>query len=110
MWVQVRSMCGTKSTKIDGLSKLTKIEDLRLELMDFFRAPVDRQKLFFRGKEMVDGHSLFDYEVKQNDIIQILVRSAPLEAAPVVVQNEPEEVSPIFYVVWRTNINTFRNL
>ena len=52
MWIQIRTMDGKKSSRIDGLSKLTKIEDLREKLVDIFDAKTDCQKLFFRGKQV----------------------------------------------------------
>ncbi|GBN66662.1 hypothetical protein AVEN_253058-1, partial [Araneus ventricosus] len=44
-------MDGKTSCRIDGLSKLTKIEDLRKLLVDKFDTPVTRQRLFYRGKQ-----------------------------------------------------------
>ena len=52
MWIQVRSMDGRKNVRIDDLSKLTKIEDLRMKLVDHFDADPERQRLFFRGKQV----------------------------------------------------------
>ncbi|XP_074640769.1 E3 ubiquitin-protein ligase UHRF1-like [Tubulanus polymorphus] len=75
MWIQVRSMDGKKSIRVDGLSKLTKIDDLRQKLIEPFDAPPERQRLFYRGKQLVDGHTLYDYDMTQNGIIQIMVRS-----------------------------------
>ena len=37
MWIQVRSMDGKTSHRIDGLSKLTKIEDLREKLEELHK-------------------------------------------------------------------------
>ncbi|ESO04458.1 hypothetical protein HELRODRAFT_79229 [Helobdella robusta] len=79
MWIQVRSMDGRKLVRIDGLSKLTKIEQLREKLVKHFDAPVDRQKLFCRGKMMVDGHTLFDYNIALNEVVLILVRPIIIE-------------------------------
>ncbi|XP_077981473.1 E3 ubiquitin-protein ligase UHRF1-like [Glandiceps talaboti] len=76
MWIQVRSMDGKKSIQVDGLSKLTKIEDLRKKLEAPFDAPPERQRLFYRGKQLEDGHTIFDYDVGLNEIVQILVRSS----------------------------------
>ncbi|XP_021356809.1 E3 ubiquitin-protein ligase UHRF1-like [Mizuhopecten yessoensis] len=82
MWIQVRSFDGKVSMQVDNLSKLTKIEDLRERLIEKFNAPADRQRLFYRGKQLADGHSLFDYNVGLNDLIQILVRQdVPSEKA-----------------------------
>ena len=52
MWIQVRTFDGQKSIRVDGLSKLTKIEELRSKLVDPFSAPLDRQRLFYRGKQV----------------------------------------------------------
>ncbi|KFM73682.1 E3 ubiquitin-protein ligase UHRF1, partial [Stegodyphus mimosarum] len=67
-------MDGKTSCRIDDLSKLTKVEELRKLLVEKFNAPVIQQRLFYRGKQLEDGHTLFDYDVGLNDIIQILVR------------------------------------
>ena len=52
MWIQVRTMDGKKSIRVDGLSKISKIEELRLKLVDDFDAPTGRQRLFYRGKQV----------------------------------------------------------
>ena len=52
MWIQVRSFDGKKSLQVDNLSKLTKIEELRARLVDEFDAPVEKQRLFYRGKQV----------------------------------------------------------
>lgn len=52
MWIQVRSFDGKTSLQVDDLSKLTKIEDLRLRLVEKFEAPPERQRLFYRGKQV----------------------------------------------------------
>ncbi|KAJ8306437.1 hypothetical protein KUTeg_016982 [Tegillarca granosa] len=74
MWIQVRSFDGKTTMQVDNLSKLTKIEDLRSRLIDTFNAPPDCQRLFYRGKQLEDGHTLFDYSVGLNDLVQIMVR------------------------------------
>ncbi|KAL1439622.1 hypothetical protein MTO96_031882 [Rhipicephalus appendiculatus] len=77
MWIQVRTMDGAKSVRIDGLSKLTKVDDLRLRVRDEFDVETTLQRLFYRGKQLEDGYTLFDYDVGLNDIIQLLVRVVP---------------------------------
>ncbi|XP_013789872.2 E3 ubiquitin-protein ligase UHRF1-like, partial [Limulus polyphemus] len=97
MWIQVRSMDGRKSARVDELSKLTKIEDLRKKIEDKFDAPPERQRLFYRGKQLEDGHTLFDYDVGLNDIIQILVRpilnEQPISSLPKTLKEEVEGIS-----------------
>lgn len=53
MWIQVRTMDGKRSTQVDGLSKLTKIEELRKKLEGPFDVSPSMQRLFFRGKQVI---------------------------------------------------------
>lgn len=80
MWIQVRTMDGQRSTQVDQLSKLTKIEELRIKLEAAFEVSPNMQRLFFRGKQLEDGHTLFDYNVGLNDIVQLMIRTAPPSA------------------------------
>ncbi|KAG1659087.1 E3 ubiquitin-protein ligase UHRF1 [Nymphon striatum] len=81
MWIQVRTMDGSKSSKIDGLSRLTKIEELRQLIENEFSAPPDCQRLFYRGKQLENEHTLFDYDVQLNDIIQMIITKAKLKTS-----------------------------
>lgn len=77
MWIQVRTMDGKQSSQVEGLSKLTKIEELRCKLEKAFDVPPNMQRLFFRGKQLEDGHTLFDYNVGLNEIVQLMIRTVP---------------------------------
>uniref|UniRef100_A0A672RWZ9 RING-type E3 ubiquitin transferase n=1 Tax=Sinocyclocheilus grahami TaxID=75366 RepID=A0A672RWZ9_SINGR len=74
MWIQVRTMDGKETHRVDSLSKLTKVDELRVKIAELFNIEPQRQRLFYRGKQMEDGHTLFDYNVGLNDIVQLLVR------------------------------------
>lgn len=87
MWIQVRSMDGRKTVQIQNLSKLTSVEEVRDKLEEHFGAPPEHQRLFYRGKQLEDGHSLFDYDVGLNDLIQLLIRVPPPEK----IKEEEEE-------------------
>lgn len=52
MWIQVRTIDGKKTVRVDNLSKLTKIEDLRERLIEHFDAQPADQRLFYRGKQV----------------------------------------------------------
>ncbi|XP_064411096.1 E3 ubiquitin-protein ligase UHRF2 isoform X2 [Latimeria chalumnae] len=75
MWIQVRTIDGKETQTIDDLSRLTKIECLRLKIQESFNVSPEKQRLFYRGKQLEDGHTLFDYNVGLNDIVQLLIRS-----------------------------------
>ncbi|XP_055553981.1 E3 ubiquitin-protein ligase UHRF2-like isoform X2 [Falco biarmicus] len=93
MWIQVRTIDGTETHTIDDLSRLTKIECLREKIQKTFCVSPDRQRLFYRGKQLEDGHTLFDYDVGLNDIVQLLIRSES-EAPTTSVTNQSGEVNP----------------
>ncbi|XP_076217334.1 E3 ubiquitin-protein ligase UHRF2-like isoform X1 [Aptenodytes patagonicus] len=93
MWIQVRTIDGTETHTIDDLSRLTKIECLREKIQKTFCVSPDRQRLFYRGKQLEDGHTLFDYDVGLNDIVQLLIRSES-EAPTTSVTNQGGEVNP----------------
>lgn len=52
MWIQVRTIDGAQTQTIDDLSRLTKIETLREKIQESFRVSPDRQRLFYRGKQV----------------------------------------------------------
>uniref|UniRef100_A0A673YCH6 E3 ubiquitin-protein ligase UHRF n=1 Tax=Salmo trutta TaxID=8032 RepID=A0A673YCH6_SALTR len=75
MWIQIRTIDGKETRTIEDLSRLTKIESLRLKIQEIFNVNPGQQRLFYRGKQMEDGHTLYDYNVGLNDIVQLLIRS-----------------------------------
>uniref|UniRef100_A0A6Q2X1K6 E3 ubiquitin-protein ligase UHRF n=1 Tax=Esox lucius TaxID=8010 RepID=A0A6Q2X1K6_ESOLU len=75
MWIQIRTIDGKETRTIEDLSRLTKIESLRLKIQEIFNVNPEQQRLFYRGKQMEDGHTLYDYNVGLNDIVQLLIRS-----------------------------------
>ncbi|KAM6226489.1 E3 ubiquitin-protein ligase UHRF2 isoform 3-T3 [Spheniscus humboldti] len=94
MWIQVRTIDGTETQTIDDLSRLTKIECLREKIQETFRVSPDRQRLFYRGKQLEDGHTLFDYNVGLNDIVQLLIRSESEATTTASVTDQDGEVNP----------------
>ncbi|NXO04239.1 UHRF2 ligase, partial [Rhinopomastus cyanomelas] len=94
MWIQVRTIDGTETQTIDDLSRLTKIECLREKIQEIFRVSPDRQRLFYRGKQLEDGHTLFDYNVGLNDIVQLLIRSESEAPTTATVTHQDGEVNP----------------
>uniref|UniRef100_A0A8C7G2U6 E3 ubiquitin-protein ligase UHRF n=1 Tax=Oncorhynchus kisutch TaxID=8019 RepID=A0A8C7G2U6_ONCKI len=93
MWIQVRTMDGKETHRIDSLSKLTKVDELRLKISELFKVEPERQRLFYRGKQMEDSHTIFDYNVGLNDIVQLLVRQATPPAAVLKSKDKEAELS-----------------
>lgn len=91
MWIQVRTMDGKQTHRVDSLSKLTKVDELRVKIMELFDVEPERQRLFYRGKQMEDGHTIFDYNVGLNDIVQLMVRQQAPQAK--VVKDKEAELS-----------------
>ncbi|KAM4635072.1 E3 ubiquitin-protein ligase UHRF2 [Polymixia lowei] len=97
MWIQIRTIDGKETRTIEDLSRLTKIESLRLKIQEIFNVNPEQQRLFYRGKQMEDGQTLFDYNVGLNDIVQLLIRSqtdppdcpAPKDSAGVACSSAP---------------------
>lgn len=52
MWIQVRTMDGKETHRVDSLSKLTKVDELRLKILELFKIEPERQRLFYRGKQV----------------------------------------------------------
>ena len=60
MWIQVRTMDGSQTHRVDNLSKLTKVDELRLKIQELFKVEPDRQRLFYRGKQVHCAHTAGD--------------------------------------------------
>lgn len=69
-------MDGKETHTVNSLSRLTKVQELRKKIEEVFHVEPQLQRLFYRGKQMEDGHTLFDYDVRLNDTIQLLVRQS----------------------------------
>ena len=57
------------------VSKLTSVKELRMMVKDKFEVEPECQNLFFQGKKMEDDYSMYDYSVRVNDMIQLMVRN-----------------------------------
>uniref|UniRef100_A0A3B3QB82 E3 ubiquitin-protein ligase UHRF n=1 Tax=Paramormyrops kingsleyae TaxID=1676925 RepID=A0A3B3QB82_9TELE len=70
MWIQIRTIDGKETRTIEDLSRLTKIECLRLKIKDIFNVNPEHQRLFYRGKQVSGfffcGNRDFDRSVKSS--------------------------------------------
>ncbi|XP_065321408.1 E3 ubiquitin-protein ligase UHRF1-like [Gordionus sp. m RMFG-2023] len=90
MWIRIRTFDAKRMEVFDGLSKLTKIKELKMRISKKFLIEVDHQRLFYRGKQLEDSYSLYDYEVGLNEIIQLMVKENILSSIdnPKAILNE----------------------
>ncbi|XP_063066746.1 E3 ubiquitin-protein ligase UHRF2-like [Engraulis encrasicolus] len=93
MWIQIRTIDGKETRTIEDLSRLTKIESLRQKIQAIFDVSPEHQRLFYRGKQLEDGQTLFDYNVGLNDIVQLLIRSKT-DPSDSPIRPPPQEDSP----------------
>ncbi|XP_064113052.1 E3 ubiquitin-protein ligase UHRF1-like [Macrobrachium nipponense] len=91
MYIKVRSMDGSQ-TAVLTISKTTQVEDLRSLVEEKFRVAPDRQRLFYRGKQMENGHTLFDYNININDVVMLMVKPV---LSDITVSNIPSQSSPV---------------
>ncbi len=52
MWIQIRTIDGKETRTVEDLSRLTKIESLRVKIRDIFDVKPEQQRLFYRGKQV----------------------------------------------------------
>ncbi|CAH1133447.1 unnamed protein product [Ceutorhynchus assimilis] len=62
-----------------SLPQTTPIEDLRKMVQEKTGVDPGQQRLFYRGKELCEGHILNDYSVLPNDVILLAKRIIPVE-------------------------------
>lgn len=93
MYVKIRSLDGFKNCVLI-VSKKTLVKDMKTQIEDTLEVPVDHQRLFYKGKQLEDEYSLFDYNVKLNDVIQLMIKADIKELAAVNTDIDKENVQP----------------
>jgi len=73
MYIKIKNAMNG-ATAMVTVSKLTSVAEVRDMIQEKMEVAPNRQRLFFQGKQLEDEYSLFDYNVKVNDIIQLMVR------------------------------------
>lgn len=92
MYIKIRKVTSFTSDNdlLLNISKRAKIQDLRDLISKEINVEPQRQKLFYKGKLLVDEHCLMEYEVQLNDVIQLMIR--PKEAE---IQKEKVEENDV---------------
>uniref|UniRef100_A0A8D8VVT0 RING-type E3 ubiquitin transferase n=1 Tax=Cacopsylla melanoneura TaxID=428564 RepID=A0A8D8VVT0_9HEMI len=74
MYVKIKSLDGSKNCVL-VLSKRTTIGDMKTQIDETLDVPISKQRLFYKGKQLEDEYMLFDYDVKLNDVIQLMIKA-----------------------------------
>jgi len=73
MYIKVKNAM-TGDTSMITVSKLTSVSEVRDMILEKMKVAPELQRLFFQGKQLENEYSMFDYNVKVNDMIQLMVR------------------------------------
>jgi len=73
MYIKVKNAM-TGETSMITVSKLTSVGEVKDMVKEKMKVGIELQRLFFQGKQLENEYSLFDYNVKVNDIVQLMVR------------------------------------
>ncbi|KAL1132206.1 hypothetical protein AAG570_010163 [Ranatra chinensis] len=73
MYVQVRTIDGKQNVTCT-ISKLTTVKEFKEIVKSELNVEVDKQRLFFRGKQLEDDYKIFDYNINVNDVVQLMVK------------------------------------
>merc|ERR1711860_36124 len=73
MYVKVKKMAGGGEA-IVMISKTATIEELKTKVKERMDIDLPSQRLFFRGKQLENEQTLFDYSINVNDVIQLMIR------------------------------------
>ena len=73
MYVKVKNAMNGETCMLT-VSKLTSVLDFRSMILDKMNVKPEQQRLFYQGKQLEDEHTMYDYSIKVNDVIQLMVR------------------------------------
>jgi ubiquitin C len=76
------------------VSPTDRIEDIRAKIQEKQGIPVDQQRLTFGGKDLQDGETLEDHQIKKDSTVHLLLRAiggiAVVLATPEVVGRQSD--------------------
>jgi E3 ubiquitin-protein ligase UHRF1 len=73
MYVRVRIVDGETNTVI-AIWKLTSVEEFRVLVERKLAIERGKQRFFYRGKQLEDGYRTFDYDVRLNYVIRLMIK------------------------------------
>jgi len=92
MYIKIRNAGTGQTVMINNLSKLDNIDKVKQLVSEKMKVEHGKQRLLFQGKQLEDSYSLYDYDVKVNDIIQLIVRAEKEPLGESQADNIPKSV------------------
>ncbi|RZF35109.1 hypothetical protein LSTR_LSTR009415 [Laodelphax striatellus] len=103
MFIQVKNVSDNRKEKLE-ISKCALIQLLKESISKIFDVPVEKQRLFFRGKQLENEYKLFDYGLNINDMILLMVKEdVQAESSPKKEMKDSKNVDAIDYSLVRPN-------
>ncbi|KAI5807441.1 hypothetical protein DFH27DRAFT_599204 [Peziza echinospora] len=95
MWIFVQSgLHGAEKKRLDNIRPTDKVEDLRVLLAAALGMEVKRMRVFHKGKTLEDGYCLYEYNIKQDEVLQVFPRPpTPEPAAEPAPESAPESAA-----------------
>lgn len=76
MYVKVRTVDGKTNVTVT-ISKTTSVREFKAVVERKLDIKREKQRLFYRGKQLEDEYKMFDYDIRLNDVIQAMVKPDP---------------------------------
>ncbi|KAF5294856.1 hypothetical protein FQA39_LY00340 [Lamprigera yunnana] len=80
------------------ISKLSLIQEIHEKIYQSWNIPVEKQRLYYKGKQLNHDECVIDYDVKLNDVIQLMIKADNTETKKSTddsdKENEPESSAP----------------
>ncbi|GLH14953.1 Ubiquitin [Gryllus bimaculatus] len=92
MYINVRTIDGKKNVVLT-VSKTNRIEDLKIDICETLGIEPKKQRLFYRGKQLEDGHTIFDYNINVNDVVQLMIKVSATESSSAKVSEQKDETA-----------------
>ncbi|VVC43627.1 Zinc finger, PHD-type,Zinc finger, RING-type,Zinc finger, FYVE/PHD-type,Ubiquitin-related [Cinara cedri] len=89
MFIKIRSVGLEEKNNTFEVSRTLKVLDLKQIICQRLKIEPDVQRLFFCGKQLENNYTLFDYNINQTSVIQLVVREPPVNQSGIEKKSLP---------------------